>query len=171
MLIDIYMKFREDSLVFKLQSGHDFVTVSKGNNSKSINARVMVLQTVRQKPRKKKNNIAPNPKWGRHNNARQQSYYNLDLYTFKVNVYVNKGLEHYLMYNGSFFCSLVFFSLVHDFSCNLKSDSSLAFQVEVFMKEKKNKINTHTKKLKKYDPPPLHPSHSHPCHTHTHTNK
>ena len=29
MLTDIYMKFREDSLtVFKLQSGHDFVTES-----------------------------------------------------------------------------------------------------------------------------------------------
>ena len=30
-------------MVFKLQSRHDFVTESKGNNSKSINARVMVL--------------------------------------------------------------------------------------------------------------------------------
>ena len=35
------MKFREDS--FKLKSGHDFVTESKGNNSKSIKARVMIL--------------------------------------------------------------------------------------------------------------------------------
>ena len=44
MLIDIYMKFREDSFkVFKLQSQYNFVTESKGNNSKSINARVMVL--------------------------------------------------------------------------------------------------------------------------------
>ena len=30
-------------MVFELQSGHDFVTESKGNNSESINARVMVL--------------------------------------------------------------------------------------------------------------------------------
>ena len=49
MSIDIYMKFREDSL-------NDFRVVeqtqfrdgqsSKGNNSKSINARVMVLVLV-----------------------------------------------------------------------------------------------------------------------------
>ena len=39
------MKFREDSLnVFKTKSGHDFVTEFKGNNSKSINARIMVLE-------------------------------------------------------------------------------------------------------------------------------
>ena len=31
MLIDIYMKFREDSLK-GFQRGHDFVTESKGNN-------------------------------------------------------------------------------------------------------------------------------------------
>ena len=30
-------------MVFKLQSGHDFATESKGNNLKSINARVTVL--------------------------------------------------------------------------------------------------------------------------------
>ena len=29
--------------IFKLQSGHDFVTEFKGNNSKGINARVVVL--------------------------------------------------------------------------------------------------------------------------------
>ena len=42
MLIDIYMKFREDSLngFFKFKSGEDFV---KENNSKSINARIMIL--------------------------------------------------------------------------------------------------------------------------------
>ena len=44
MLIDIYMKFREDSLnSFQIIEETDFVTESKGNNYKSINARVMVL--------------------------------------------------------------------------------------------------------------------------------
>ena len=44
MLLDIYMKFHGDSLKnFKLYRGHDFVTEVKGNNSKRINARVMVL--------------------------------------------------------------------------------------------------------------------------------
>ena len=44
MLIDIYMKFREDSLNgFQVKSRYDFVTEPKGNNSKSINNQVMVL--------------------------------------------------------------------------------------------------------------------------------
>ena len=44
MFIDISMKFCENAwTVFKLQSGHEYVTESKGKNSKSINARVMVL--------------------------------------------------------------------------------------------------------------------------------
>ena len=35
MLIDTYMKFREDSLNgFEVTEGHDFVTESKGHNSK-----------------------------------------------------------------------------------------------------------------------------------------
>ena len=47
MLIDIYMKFREDSLnVSKLESGHDFAIDYKGNNSKSRNARVMFLRSA-----------------------------------------------------------------------------------------------------------------------------
>ena len=46
MLIDIYMKFREDSLnCFQVIEQTRFCDgqSSKGNNSKSINARVMVL--------------------------------------------------------------------------------------------------------------------------------
>ena len=50
MLIDIYMKFREDSLnglqVIE-QSRFCDRQNSKGNNSKSINARVMVLALCR----------------------------------------------------------------------------------------------------------------------------
>ena len=46
MLIDIYMKFREDSLnSFQVIEWTRFCDgqTSKGNNSKSINARVMIL--------------------------------------------------------------------------------------------------------------------------------
>ena len=44
MLIDIYMKFLEDSLNgFQVIEWTLFVTESKGNNLKSINARVIVL--------------------------------------------------------------------------------------------------------------------------------
>ena len=44
MLIDIYMKFREDSLnSFQDIERTNFVMESKGNNSKSINTIVMVL--------------------------------------------------------------------------------------------------------------------------------
>ena len=44
MLIDIYMNLREDSLNgFQVIERIHFVTESKGNNSKSINASVMVL--------------------------------------------------------------------------------------------------------------------------------
>ena len=46
MLIDIYMKFREDSLNgFQVIKRTRFCDgqFSKGNNSKSINAKVMVL--------------------------------------------------------------------------------------------------------------------------------
>ena len=43
IMIDIHMKFREDSLNSFQVIGHDFVTESKGNNSKSIKAIVMVL--------------------------------------------------------------------------------------------------------------------------------
>ena len=44
MLIDIYMKFHEDSLnSFQVIKRNDFVTESKRNNAKSINARVMFL--------------------------------------------------------------------------------------------------------------------------------
>ena len=47
MLIDIYKNFREDSLnSFQVIESHNFVTdrqSSKGNNSKSINQRVMIL--------------------------------------------------------------------------------------------------------------------------------
>ena len=46
MLIDIYMKFREDSLNgFQVIEQTQFCDrqSSKGNNSKSINARIMVL--------------------------------------------------------------------------------------------------------------------------------
>ena len=43
MLTDIHMKFHEDSLNSCQVKGHNFVTESKGNSSKSINARVMAL--------------------------------------------------------------------------------------------------------------------------------
>ena len=46
MLINIYMKFREDSLIsFQVTERTQFCEgqSSKGNNSKSINTRVMVL--------------------------------------------------------------------------------------------------------------------------------
>ena len=46
MLIDIYMKFCEDSLNgFQVKEQTQFCDgqMSKGNNSKSINARVMIL--------------------------------------------------------------------------------------------------------------------------------
>ena len=44
MLIDIYMKFREDSLNgFQVIERTRFCDRAKGNNSKSINATVMVL--------------------------------------------------------------------------------------------------------------------------------
>ena len=45
MLIDIYMKFHEESkMVFKLLSRHDFVEDNiQVKNSRSINARVVVL--------------------------------------------------------------------------------------------------------------------------------
>ena len=46
MLIDIYLKFREESLnVFQIIERTWFCDgqSSKGNNSKSINARVMIL--------------------------------------------------------------------------------------------------------------------------------
>ena len=47
MLIDIYMKFGEDSWNgFDVIEGTGFVTESKGNNSKKINARVMVLVLI-----------------------------------------------------------------------------------------------------------------------------
>ena len=48
MLTDIYMKLCEDSLNgFQVLERHDFVTEFKGNNSKSINARVMVFGLCR----------------------------------------------------------------------------------------------------------------------------
>ena len=44
MLIDIYMKFRGDNLErFSSLEWTWFLRQSKGNNSRSINARVMVL--------------------------------------------------------------------------------------------------------------------------------
>ena len=44
MLIDIYMKFREDSLNgFKVKKRTRVETESKGNHPKSTNTRVMVL--------------------------------------------------------------------------------------------------------------------------------
>ena len=43
MLIDIYMKFREDSLNDSNYTTDMILCESKGNNSECINARVMVL--------------------------------------------------------------------------------------------------------------------------------